>query len=51
MLWTDMSIGEKLLDQIVTKSKKDQKRFTLFYGGGKQANSYKLMAQSREERD
>ena len=44
MLWTDMTIGEKLLDLLVTKSKKDHKRFTLFHGGGKQPNAYKLMA-------
>lgn len=44
VLWTDQSLGEKIISSIVTKSKKDSKRFNLMYGTGKNATQIKLEA-------
>lgn len=51
LLWNDDSLGEKLISQIVTKSKKDVKRFNIFFGSGKNASTVKLEASSPQERD
>lgn len=44
-------MGEKIINSIVTKSKKDSKRFNLMYGTGKNATQIKLEAGSEKERD
>ena len=36
---------------MVTKSRKDSRRFNLSYGMGKNSNSIKLLASTEDERD
>lgn len=37
ILWNDPSLGEKVITSIVTKSRKDVRRFNIHYGSGKNA--------------
>lgn len=51
MMTQDQSVAERVIQSIVSKSRKDCRRFNLSYGMGKNSNSVKLLATTEEERN
>lgn len=51
ILWTDPSLGEKVVAHLVHKSKRDPKKFEVEYGSPKSASTLKFLANSEKERD
>lgn len=51
LLWSDTQLGEKVISSIVTKSRKDVRRFNIHYGSGKDGHSVKLETGSEQERN
>jgi hypothetical protein len=44
-------INDKILEQVVINSKKDSKKFTLYFGANRSAGISKFFATSAKERD